>query len=68
MPKLLIILGILLVMVGLIWHFFPQALSWFGKLPGDIRYENEHTTVYFPIVTMIVISVVISIVLNLFNR
>lgn len=68
MPKILIIIGLLLVVLGVIWTVFPNALSWFGKLPGDIRYESGNTRVYFPIVTMIVISVVLSILLNLFRR
>lgn len=58
----------MLVVIGLIWTLFPSALSWFGKLPGDIRYESGNTRVYFPIVTMIVVSLVLSILLNLFNR
>lgn len=68
MAKILILVGILLVVIGVLWHFFPSALNWFGNLPGDIRYESENTKVYFPIVTMIVISIVFSVVLNLFNR
>lgn len=68
MPKILIVIGVVLVIIGLIWSVFPGALSWFGKLPGDIRYESGSTRVYFPIVTMIVVSVVLSIILNLFNR
>ena len=68
MAKILIIVGVALVVIGIIWTVFPSALSWFGKLPGDIRYESGNTRVYFPIVTMIVVSVVLSIVLNLFNR
>lgn len=72
MAKVLIIVGVLFVVLGLVWHFFPQAPawvgSWFGKLPGDIRYEGENTKVYFPIVTMIVLSVVLSIVMSFFNR
>lgn len=68
MAKILIIVGVALVVIGIIWTVFPSALSWFGKLPGDIRYESGNTRVYFPIVTMIVVSVVLSIVLNLFNH
>ncbi len=68
MSKILIMLGVVLVVLGVIWTVFPSAFSWFGKLPGDIRYESGNTRVYFPIVTMIVVSVVLSILLNLFRR
>ncbi|WP_201586552.1 DUF2905 domain-containing protein [Psychrobacter jeotgali] len=68
MAKILIGIGIILVIVGIIWLIFPSAFSWIGNLPGDIKYKSGNTRVYFPIVTMIVISIVATIVLNLFNR
>ncbi len=68
MAKLLIGLGIVLVIVGIIWLLFPSAFAWIGNLPGDIKYSSGNTRVYFPMVTMIVISVVATILLNLFNR
>ena len=68
MSKILIIIGIILVVIGVIWTAFPGAFSWFGRLPGDIRYSSGNTRVYFPIVTMIVVSVVLSILLNIFRR
>ena len=68
MAKILIGLGIVLVIIGVIWLLFPSAFSWMGNLPGDIKNTSGNTRVYFPIVTMIVISIVGSIILNLFNR
>ena len=68
MAKLLIGLGIVLVIVGIIWLLLPSAFSWLGNLPGDIKYKSGNTRVYFPIVTMIIISIVATILLNLFNR
>lgn len=68
MAKILIGIGIILVIVGIIWLIFPSAFSWIGNLPGDIKYKSGNTRVYFPVVTMIVISIVATIVLNLFNR
>lgn len=68
MPKLLIAFGIVLVVIGLVWQFFPGALSWFGRLPGDVRVEGERGGFYFPIVSMIIISIVLSILINLFQR
>lgn len=68
MAKILIGLGIVLVIIGVIWLLFPSAFSWIGNLPGDIKHTSGNTRVYFPIVTMIVISIVGSIILKLFNR
>ena len=68
MAKLLIGLGIVIVIVGIIWLLLPSAFSWLGNLPGDIKYKSGNTRVYFPIVTMIIISIVATILLNLFNR
>lgn len=60
------ILGGVLVLSGaLIWFGFG---NWLGKLPGDIRLERGNSGFYFPIVTCIVISVVLSIVMSLFRR
>lgn len=68
MAKILIILGAILVVIGAIWLVFPSLFSWIGNLPGDIKHSSGNTKIYFPIMTMIVISIVASIVLNLFNR
>lgn len=68
MAKILIGIGIVLVLVGVIWLVFPNAFSWIGNLPGDIKHTSGNTRVYFPVVTMIVISVVATIILNMFNR
>lgn len=68
MAKLLIVIGIVLVIVGIIWLIFPSAFSWIGNLPGDIKHTSGNTRVYFPIVSMIVLSIVATILLNLFNR
>ena len=64
MAKILIGIGVVLILIGVIWLIFPSAFSWIGNMPGDIKHKSGNTSVYFPIVTMIVIS----IVLNLFNR
>jgi len=49
----------------LVWS---GGLSWFGRLPGDIRIERERVHVYFPLVSMLLLSVVLSLVLYLINR
>lgn len=70
MRRLLIVLGLLLLLVGLLWPWLTQGTwwKWFGRLPGDIRIEREGFSFYFPIVTMVVISVVLSAVLWVLRR
>ncbi len=58
--------GIGVVLVGLL--VWSGALSWFGRLPGDIRYERETVRIYVPIVSMILVSAVVSLVLYLARR
>nr|WP_309594843.1 DUF2905 domain-containing protein [Moraxella osloensis] len=67
MAKILIGLGILFLIIGLIWHFFPTAFSWFGRMPGDVNYRSEGGgfSFHFPIVTMIIMSIILTIILNL---
>lgn len=65
--KFLVIVGVVLAIVGLIlWSGF--APKWLGRLPGDIRIEREHSTFYFPIVTCIIVSIVLSLLLSIFRR
>lgn len=67
MARLLIVLGLLLMTLGLIWQFAPWLLSWFGKLPGDIHIEKGETEFFIPITSMAVVSVVLTIVINIFK-
>jgi hypothetical protein len=66
--KLILIAGIVLVFIGLALSWAPGLLGWFGHLPGDIRIERENGSFYFPITSMIIISIVLSILFNLFFR
>src|SRR5205814_5977829 len=67
MGKFLVMLGAIVVLLGLIlWSGF--APKWLGRLPGDIRIEREHSAFYFPIVTCIIVSVVLSLLLSIFRR
>lgn len=68
MAKWLIAAGLLLLLLGLILHYVPGLLSWFGKLPGDIRIESERSRTFIPITSMLILSVLLTIVLNLFRR
>lgn len=63
---LLVVVGLAVVAVGVL--AWAGGLSWFGRLPGDIRIERENTRVYIPVVSMLIVSVVVSIVLSLFRR
>ena len=65
--KFLVVIGIVVIVLGLIlWIGF--APKWLGRLPGDIRIEREHGAFYFPIVTCIIISVVLSLLMSIFRR
>lgn len=68
MGKGLIVLGLVLVAVGLAVIYAPGLLNWFGKLPGDIRIESENSRTFIPITSMIIVSVVLTLVLNLLGR
>jgi Mg2+/citrate symporter len=67
MGKLLLIVGVITALIGLLlWGGF--APKWLGRLPGDIRIERGNSAFYFPIVTCIIISIVLSLILSLFRR
>ena len=67
MGKFLVILGAVTALLGLVlWSGF--APKWLGRLPGDIQIEREHSAFYFPIVTCIIISILLSLILSIFRR
>jgi len=66
--KYLIIIGACITLAGIIIYFFHDKLQWIGKLPGDIRIEKENFRFYFPITTMLLISLLISLVIKLFRN
>ena len=64
--RLIVTIGVITTLVGLVmWSGF--APKWLGRLPGDIRIEREHSSFYFPIVTCIVLSIVLSLLLSFFS-
>ncbi|MBA3259440.1 MAG: DUF2905 domain-containing protein [Gemmatimonadales bacterium] len=63
---LLVGLGVALILIGLL--IWSGSLSWFGRLPGDVRIERETVTVHFPLVSMLVVSVVLSLVAYVVRR
>ena len=65
--RILIVVGIVTTLAGIVfWSGF--APKWLGRLPGDIRIEREHSAFYFPIVTCIIISIVLSLLMAIFKR
>ena len=66
--NVLILIGAGIVVIGVILRYFPGLFSWFGNLPGDIRRETDNTTVFIPISSMLVVSVVGSVILSLLSR
>lgn len=68
MGKGLIFLGLILVIIGLVLVYAPGLLSWFGKLPGDIRVESGRGGLFVPVTSMIVLSVVLTLLVNLLGR
>jgi hypothetical protein len=63
---ILIAIGVGLILVGLL--IWSGSLSWFGRLPGDIRIERDTVRVHVPIVSMLLVSLVVSLVLYLVRR
>ena len=65
--KLLIYIGIIVVMIGA-FLLLMARLPWFGRLPGDIAWQRDGWTLYVPITTMILVSIVITLLLNVVFR
>jgi len=66
--KILITIGVILIVAGLIIWFAGNKLHWIGNLPGDIRIEKENVKFYFPVTTMIVLSVLLSLIIWIFRK
>lgn len=60
------VIGVVLVVIGAL--VASGALSWFGRLPGDLRWSGERTTVFVPITSMLILSAVLSVLLWLVRR
>ena len=55
----LVVIGVLIAGVGLVWLLAP-SIPWLGKLPGDISIERENTSIYIPITTCILLSLILT--------
>ena len=65
--RLLIVGGVVLALVGLVLVIAPN-IPFIGRLPGDIRIDNENVKVFIPLGTMLLVSIILTVLLNLLNR
>jgi hypothetical protein len=65
--KILIIFGIVLVVIGLIF-ILGDKIPWIGRLPGDIYIKRDKFTFYFPLMTSIIISLLLTLLFTLFRK
>jgi len=66
--KILIVAGAVLIVAGIIVYFAGNKFGWLGHLPGDIRVEKENVKFYFPITTMVLISILLSVVMWIIRK
>lgn len=66
--KYIIIIGALIIICGGLVYFFHDSFKWLGRLPGDIKVEKRNFKFYFPVVSMLVLSVLITIIVNIIRR
>lgn len=64
--KIITTVGIVLVLIGLAVSYVPWRVNWFGKLPGDIRIQNEKSFVFIPFASMLIVSIIVTLIINLF--
>ena len=67
MGRFLLIVGVITTLIGLLF-WSGLAPRWLGRLPGDIRIERGNSVFYFPIVTCIIVSIVLSLIFSVFRR
>jgi len=68
MGRWMIAVGLVLVAVGIVLHFAPWLVGWFGRLPGDFRVETGRTKVFVPLTSMLLVSIALTILVNLLRR
>jgi hypothetical protein len=66
--KIILFVGLFLVAVGAVLWRFPAAFGWIGRLPGDVSVQKGGVSIYFPIVTCILISLILTLLFWLFRR
>ena len=68
MGKWLMIIGVIVLLVGAALQFAPWLVTWFGRLPGDLRLGSGNTRVFIPITSMLLVSIILTIIVNLFRH
>lgn len=68
MARWFIVAGVILIVIGVLLYLAPWLFSWFGKLPGDIRIEKESSKFYFPLTSMILVSVFLTVLINIIKH
>ncbi len=66
--KILIVTGVILIIAGIAIWLLSDKLHWFGNLPGDIKIKRENITIYAPIMTFLLISLALTIIVNIIKR
>jgi hypothetical protein len=66
--RALLILGLVMAGLGLLWILMPSSVHWLGRLPGDIRVGGEGNRFYFPLMTCLLLSLVLSLVVWIIGR
>jgi hypothetical protein len=66
--KIIVVIGIIMVIAGIILWLFGDKLNWIGNLPGDIKVKRENFSFYFPVTTMILLSIAISFIIWLIRK
>jgi hypothetical protein len=66
--KYIIGFGAIVIVAGLLIYFFHDKLHWIGRLPGDIRIEKENSRFYFPITTMVIFSLLLTLIINIIRK
>lgn len=65
--KMLIVMGIILVVLGALF-IFADKIPYLGRLPGDVHIKRDKFSLYFPITTSIIISIILTIIFSIFKR
>ena len=66
--KYILLIGVGVIIIGALIYFFHDKLHWIGRLPGDIRVEKENFRFYFPITTMIIFSIILTILIRVARK
>ena len=68
MGKFLITTGLCIIVLGIIIHLLGDKMGWFGTLYGDVKIIKSNYKIYFPITSMVIISIILTVALNIISR